>query len=56
MNRLLTPSQTVGPFFSVGLPWPDGHRVVPEGTPVSAASAASFAFASSQASRTAWPI
>jgi protocatechuate 3,4-dioxygenase alpha subunit len=29
----LTPSQTVGPFFAVGLPWPDGPYVVPEGTP-----------------------
>lgn len=28
-----TPSQTVGPFFSVGLPWPDGPHVVPPGTP-----------------------
>jgi protocatechuate 3,4-dioxygenase alpha subunit len=29
----LTPSQTVGPFFSGALPWPDGPYVVPEGTP-----------------------
>jgi protocatechuate 3,4-dioxygenase alpha subunit len=29
----VTPSQTVGPFFSIGLPWPDGPFVVPEGTP-----------------------
>jgi protocatechuate 3,4-dioxygenase alpha subunit len=29
----LTPSQTVGPFFAIGLPWPDGPYVVPEGTP-----------------------
>ena len=28
----LTPSQTVGPFFALGLPWPDGHRAVAEGT------------------------
>jgi protocatechuate 3,4-dioxygenase alpha subunit len=28
----ITPSQTVGPFFSIGLPWPDGPDVVPEGT------------------------
>jgi protocatechuate 3,4-dioxygenase alpha subunit len=27
-----TPSQTVGPYFSIGLPWPDGPHVVPEGT------------------------
>jgi protocatechuate 3,4-dioxygenase alpha subunit len=26
-----TPSQTVGPFFSLGLPWEDGPFVVPEG-------------------------
>jgi protocatechuate 3,4-dioxygenase, alpha subunit len=29
----LTPSQTVGPFLGIGLPWPDGPFVVPEGTP-----------------------
>ena len=28
-----TPSQTVGPFFAIGLPWPDGPYAVPEGTP-----------------------
>ncbi|MGZ4520074.1 MAG: protocatechuate 3,4-dioxygenase subunit alpha [Mycobacteriaceae bacterium] len=28
-----TPSQTIGPFFHVVLPWPDGSDVVPEGTP-----------------------
>jgi protocatechuate 3,4-dioxygenase alpha subunit len=28
-----TPSQTVGPFFSIGLPWPDGSRVVDESAP-----------------------
>src|SRR4029079_12626891 len=28
-----TPSQTIGPFFAVALPWPDGPRVVAEGTP-----------------------
>jgi protocatechuate 3,4-dioxygenase alpha subunit len=27
-----TPSQTVGPFFAIGLPWSDGPFVVPEGT------------------------
>jgi protocatechuate 3,4-dioxygenase alpha subunit len=27
-----TPSQTVGPYLSIGLPWPDGPDVVPEGT------------------------
>jgi protocatechuate 3,4-dioxygenase, alpha subunit len=29
----LTPSQTVGPYFSIGLTWEDGAFVVPEGTP-----------------------
>jgi protocatechuate 3,4-dioxygenase alpha subunit len=29
----LTPSQTVGPFLHLGLPWTDGPLVVPEGTP-----------------------
>jgi len=29
----LTPSQTAGPFFAIGLPWPDGPYVVPERTP-----------------------
>jgi protocatechuate 3,4-dioxygenase alpha subunit len=29
----LTPSQTVGPFFALGLPWTDGPHVVPDGTP-----------------------
>jgi protocatechuate 3,4-dioxygenase alpha subunit len=28
-----TPSQTVGPYFAIGLPWDDGARVVPTGTP-----------------------
>jgi protocatechuate 3,4-dioxygenase, alpha subunit len=28
-----TPSQTVGPYFAIGLPWPDGPLAVPEGTP-----------------------
>lgn len=28
-----TPSQTVGPYLSIGLPWPDGPNAVPEGTP-----------------------
>lgn len=28
-----TPSQTVGPYLSIGLSWPDGPFVVPEGTP-----------------------
>ena len=29
---MTTPSQTVGPYLSIGLPWPDGPDVVPEGT------------------------
>jgi protocatechuate 3,4-dioxygenase alpha subunit len=33
MNAPRTPSQTVGPYLSLGLPWPDGPFVVPEGTP-----------------------
>ena len=28
----LTPSQTVGPYLELILPWPDGPTVVPEGT------------------------
>lgn len=28
---MTTPAQTVGPYFSIGLPWPDGPEVVPEG-------------------------
>lgn len=30
MTHGLTPSQTVGPFLSIGLPWPDGPYVVDE--------------------------
>lgn len=29
----VTPSQTVGPYFAIGLPWPAGPHVVPESTP-----------------------
>lgn len=28
-----TPSQTVGPYYAIGLPWPEGPYVVPEGSP-----------------------
>ena len=28
-----TPSQTVGPYFSIGLPWPEGPHAVAPGTP-----------------------
>ena len=31
MSRGTTPSQTVGPFFAIGLPWEDGPFVVPDG-------------------------
>jgi protocatechuate 3,4-dioxygenase, alpha subunit len=27
-----TPSQTIGPFFGIALPWSDGPSVVPDGT------------------------
>ncbi|TAM87544.1 MAG: protocatechuate 3,4-dioxygenase subunit alpha, partial [Jatrophihabitans sp.] len=27
-----TPSQTIGPFLSITLPWPDGPDVVPDAT------------------------
>ena len=33
MALVQTPSQTVGPYFAIGLPWPDGPEVVPVGTP-----------------------
>ena len=33
MTEGVTPSQTVGPFFAMRLPWPDGPFVVPEDTP-----------------------
>jgi protocatechuate 3,4-dioxygenase, alpha subunit len=33
MTEGITPSQTVGPFLALGLPWPDGPFVVPPGTP-----------------------
>lgn len=33
MTLPLTPSQTIGPFFHIGLPWALGPYVVPEGTP-----------------------
>jgi protocatechuate 3,4-dioxygenase alpha subunit len=32
MALQLTPSQTVGPFFSIGMTWEDGAFAVPEGT------------------------
>jgi protocatechuate 3,4-dioxygenase, alpha subunit len=30
---MTTPSQTVGPYLAIGLPWPDGADVVPPETP-----------------------
>jgi protocatechuate 3,4-dioxygenase, alpha subunit len=33
MIHPLTPSQTVGPYFAIGLPYPGQEFVVPEGTP-----------------------
>ena len=33
MSAVRTPSQTVGPYLSIGLPWPDGPFVVPIGSP-----------------------
>jgi protocatechuate 3,4-dioxygenase alpha subunit len=32
MNFGLTPSQTVGPYFAIGLPWEDGPNAVVPGT------------------------
>ena len=33
MNFALTPSQTLGPYFAIGLPWDEGPHVVAPGTP-----------------------
>ena len=33
MRLLRTPSQTAGPYLSIGMAWPAGAFVVPEGTP-----------------------
>lgn len=33
MTAGITPSQTIGPFLAIGLPWADGPDVVPAGTP-----------------------
>jgi protocatechuate 3,4-dioxygenase alpha subunit len=33
MSEVQTPSQTVGPFLSIGLTWADGPQVVAAGTP-----------------------
>lgn len=29
----VTPSQTVGPYFAIGVPFPGGNLIVPDGTP-----------------------
>ncbi len=33
MSEQLTPSQTIGPFLAIGLPWPDGPDVAAVGSP-----------------------
>jgi protocatechuate 3,4-dioxygenase alpha subunit len=33
VNFGLTPSQTLGPYFAIGLPWDDGPNAVVPGTP-----------------------
>ncbi len=33
MTAGLTPSQTVGPYLGIGMPWADGSFAVPPGTP-----------------------
>jgi protocatechuate 3,4-dioxygenase alpha subunit len=33
VNFALTPSQTVGPYFAIGLPWAEGPQVVAPDTP-----------------------
>src|SRR2546421_4245509 len=33
MSRPVTPSQTVGPFFGIGLPYAGGEEAVPAGSP-----------------------
>ena len=52
---LPTPSQTVGPFFAVGLLWPDGPYVVPDGTPGGSGSRAGCWTRPATRSPTPWP-
>jgi protocatechuate 3,4-dioxygenase alpha subunit len=33
VSEALTPSQTVGPYLAIALPWPDGEEVVPPHVP-----------------------
>ena len=47
-----TPSQTVGPYFAIGLPWPEGPHAVAEGTPGAFRSAAPSTTARARRSRT----
>lgn len=35
MSLQRTPSQTIGPYLAIAMPWPDGPFVVAEGTPSS---------------------
>ena len=53
MTKLLpTPSQTVGPYLSIGLPWPDGPTSCPRAPPARSGSAAPSATAPATRSRT----
>ena len=45
---MTTPSQTVGPYFAIGLPWADGPDVVPEGTTARSGCAAASSTASGE--------
>ena len=47
-----TPSQTVGPFFSLGLPWEDGPFVVPEARRARSGSAGASSTAPASRCRT----
>ena len=49
---MTTPSQTVGPYLAIGLPWPDGPDVVPEGTPGGSGSTARCSTARASPCRT----
>ncbi len=33
MTYCTTPSQTVGPYFAIGMPWPDGPYAIPKDAP-----------------------
>ena len=51
---MITPAQTVGPYFSIGLPWPDGPDVVPDGTEARSGCAGACSTASASRSPTRW--